>query len=100
MGVLFICNTENANDRIDSAHSLLQLAQRPIASIATAAQPGGDYARLRTSHARQTLDGRKVAFKVATRDAKAGSKIGIRTDASIKLESGSDLGPVGANPLA
>src|SRR3954447_5717937 len=100
MGVLLIRNPENADDRIDASHPLLQLAQGPIASIPTIAQPGRDHARLGTPAVRQALDRRKVALQIAARDAKAGSKVGMRTDASIELESGSDLGPVGANPLA
>src|SRR5882762_10325991 len=102
MSVLFIRHTEDADNRIDAPHQhpLLQLAQRPITSIPTVAQPSRDHARLRTPDFRQALDGREVAFKIAARDAKAGSKVGIRADASIELESRSDLGPVGSNPLA
>src|SRR6267142_5342663 len=100
MGVLLVRHTENDDDGIDGPHPLLQLAQRPIASIPTVAQPGRDHARFRALDFRQALDGREVAFKIAARDAKAGSKVGMRSDASIELESRSDLGPVRSDLLA
>src|SRR3954453_23157780 len=100
MSVFLIRDTENADDRIGASHPLLQLAQRPIASIPTVGPPGRDSARFGARVVREALDSREVALKIAARDAKARSKVGLRTDASVELESGSDLGPVGTNPLA